>query len=108
MSARTPASDLSPSTYSTPTVYSIERQQQTRRHGRQEEPEEIISQAPRFVSQFSENVHLDEGESARFECRFEPIHDPNLQVQWLYNGKPVPAGNHYPFTDLTLRISYTI
>lgn len=51
-----------------------------------------VEQKPRFVTQL-QNITINEGEFARFECQCAPINDPKLKIEWFHNGKPVTMGN---------------
>ena len=48
--------------------------------------------APRFTSPIS-NCVLKEGENAHFEARLSPTDDPNMSVEWFWNGKTLKAGS---------------
>lgn len=48
-------------------------------------------QKPQFVTQL-QNIAINEGEFARYECQLAPVNDPNLRVEWFLNGKPVTLG----------------
>lgn len=37
--------------------------------------------------------HLCEGQVAHFEAQIEPIHDPDLKVEFFHNGKPINQGS---------------
>lgn len=50
--------------------------------------------APKFVSQLQGITQYGEGQSAHFEGRVEPTHDPNLRIEIFHNNKPLVAGNH--------------
>lgn len=39
---------------------------------------------------FQDITNLKDGMSAHFECRVTPTTDPNLKVDWKFNGKPLP------------------
>lgn len=39
-----------------------------------------VSEAPKFTSQLVDVTNLKEGQSAHFEARLTPVHDPNLVV----------------------------
>ncbi|GIY10884.1 titin [Caerostris extrusa] len=46
------------------------------------------------------NLTLNEGQLAHFECRLEPVNDSALRVEWFRNGKSLPVGHRYrPFHD---------
>ena len=34
--------------------------------------------------------NLHDGMSAHFECQVTPANDPNLKVEWKFNGNPLP------------------
>lgn len=50
-------------------------------------------QPPKFLSHAKDNLDKNEGESAHFECRLEPVGDPNLKVEWFHNGVPIQTGS---------------
>lgn len=70
----------------------IERQQAAK-ISRKEEVEEQITQAAQFISQLKDLTNLREGQTARFECKYQPANDSSLKVVWLFNGKPIQASN---------------
>lgn len=51
-----------------------------------EQPDEL----PRFTSQLTHRVELNEGETAHFEARIEPR---NAMVEWMRNGRPIVTGS---------------
>ncbi|CAG2104737.1 unnamed protein product, partial [Medioppia subpectinata] len=52
--------------------------------------DEIQRTKPKFLTKFR-NLELQEFQSAHIECRIEPVNDPNLTVEWFYNGNPLPV-----------------
>lgn len=46
-------------------------------------------QPPRFVTQIKEQTSLVEMQSTKFECQLAPVGDPNMKVEWFFNGKPL-------------------
>ncbi|KAL1117095.1 hypothetical protein AAG570_004423, partial [Ranatra chinensis] len=54
-----------------------------------------ITEPPKFVTHFADISMLKEGQSAHFEARLTPINDPNLVVEWYFNGKKLPHGHRY-------------
>lgn len=46
-------------------------------------------QPPRFVTQIKSQTSLVEMEATKFECQLAPVGDPNMKVEWFYNGKPL-------------------
>jgi titin len=47
---------------------------------------------------FQGTTELVEGQNAHFEGRVEPVHDPNLRIEFYHNGKPLPSGSRYHIT----------
>lgn len=47
-------------------------------------------QPPRFVTQIQEQTKLTEMQATKFECQLAPVGDPNMKVEWFFNGKPLP------------------
>ncbi|KAI5701651.1 hypothetical protein M8J75_011738 [Diaphorina citri] len=54
-----------------------------------------VAEAPKFITQISDVTQLKEGQSAHFEARLTPVTDPDLVVEWFYNGKKLPHGHRY-------------
>jgi titin len=46
-------------------------------------------QPPRFVTQILSQEKLVEMQSTKFECQLAPVGDPNMRVEWFFNGKPL-------------------
>jgi titin len=46
-------------------------------------------QPPRFVTQILSQTELVEMQSTKFECQLAPVGDPNMKVEWFFNGKPL-------------------
>jgi titin len=46
-------------------------------------------QPPRFVTQIVSQTELVEMQSTKFECQLAPVGDPNMKVEWFFNGKPL-------------------
>lgn len=46
-------------------------------------------QPPRFVTQIQDQTSLVEMEQTKFECQLAPVGDPNMKVEWFFNGKPL-------------------
>ena len=38
---------------------------------------------------------MAEGQIAHFEAQIEPIHDPDLKIEFLHNGKPIKQGSRF-------------
>lgn len=56
-------------------------------------------QPPRFVAQMA-NVTSREMASAKFECQLAPVGDPNMRVDWFFNGQPLIAKTQFtPIND---------
>ena len=52
-----------------------------------------VTMAPKFVSQLKGTNIVLEGQRAHFECRLEPQNDPKLNIQWLFNDRPLAASS---------------
>lgn len=50
---------------------------------------------PTFVTQLQSVGNLIEGQPTHFEAQVQPIADPDLQIQWFHNGRPLPASNRF-------------
>lgn len=65
---------------------------------------------PRFIVPVKD-VAIEEGEPAKFEAQVEPKNDPNLRVEWYFNGKPLRSGHRFRTTfemgRVTLELLYT-
>ena len=57
----------------------------------------IAAQAgpPKFQTQFNAKYSASEGQSAHLEARLSPAEDPNLEVEWLKDGQPIPTGHRF-------------
>ncbi|GIY11090.1 titin, partial [Caerostris extrusa] len=54
-----------------------------------------VREAPKFTQHIKEITSLVEGQSAHFEAYLTPINDPNLKVEWYFNGKLLGAGHRF-------------
>ncbi|CAG2055126.1 unnamed protein product [Timema podura] len=52
-------------------------------------------QPPRFVTQILDQNSLVEMQTTKFECQLAPVGDPNMKVEWFFNGKPLPHKNRF-------------
>merc|ERR1712029_1284447 len=52
-------------------------------------------QPPRFVTQIQSVTDLMEMQATKFECQLAPVGDPNMKVEWFFNGKPLPFKNRF-------------
>ena len=59
------------------------------------EVEEHAVTAPAFLTQLQGLTTLEEGQNAHFEAKIEPIHDPNLRVEFFHNGKSLQQASRY-------------
>ena len=46
-------------------------------------------QPPRYVTQIQSVTTLEEMQATKFECQLAPVGDPNMKVEWFFNGKPL-------------------
>lgn len=65
------------------------------RYKRREDIDEIVAIRPRFLSKPKPQEGLREGQNAHFECKLEPVQDPNLKVEWFKNNCPVTIGSRF-------------
>lgn len=61
----------------------------------QQAPSTPVTEPPKFITQIQEITRLVEGQSAHFEARLTPVTDPDLVVEWYYNGRKLPHGHRY-------------
>lgn len=54
--------------------------------------------APKFMSELRGTTEVVEGGTAHFECQVEPLHDPNLRIEFYHNGKPLPSASRFHIT----------
>ena len=52
-------------------------------------------QPPRFVTQIQTITDLMEMQASKFECQLAPVGDPNMKVEWFFNGKPLPFSEYH-------------
>lgn len=63
-------------------------------------------QPPRFVTQIKDQTSLTEMQTTKFECQLAPVGDPNMKVEWFFNGKPLPFSKFYhPFIFLLIYLT---
>lgn len=55
----------------------------------------VVAEPPKFITQISDVTKLVEGQSAHFEARLTPVTDPDLVVEWYFNGKKLPHGHRF-------------
>ncbi|XP_034137006.1 titin-like isoform X2 [Drosophila guanche] len=65
------------------------------RYRRHEEIDEVVNIRPRFLTQPKSLNNTREGGHAHFECKIEPVTDPNLKVEWFKNGRPITVGHRF-------------
>lgn len=59
------------------------------------EQPEAPKQPPQFTAQLQAIEGLKEGQTAHFECQVIPTDDPNLRIEWLFNGRPLAASHRF-------------
>lgn len=60
------------------------------RYARKEETTSTsVSIKPRFLGPLKGTNKIVEGQKAHFEIRLEPQSDPNLRVEWYFNGRVI-------------------
>lgn len=65
------------------------------RYKRSEFEDEQINVKPHFVTRPKDLLNMREGKHAHFECKLEPVTDPNLKVEWYKNGRPIIVGHRF-------------
>lgn len=57
-------------------------------------------QPPRFMSQITDISGIKEMQAAKFESQLGPVGDPNMKVEWFFNGHPLIAKTQFtPIND---------
>ncbi|KHJ47621.1 hypothetical protein D918_01776 [Trichuris suis] len=58
--------------------------------------EEQFTEPPKFMGDFSGAPKLlNEGDTFQIDCPVEPANDPNMVVEWFFNGKPLVASHRF-------------
>ena len=60
---------------------------ESRRRVAKLEVEEHQITSPKFVTALQGVTTLEEGQTAHFEAKIEPLHDPSLKIEFFHNGK---------------------
>ena len=50
---------------------------------------------PKFTTQLQDLPKIAEGQNIHFEAKLEPVGDPNMKVEWFFNGKPLTMGSRF-------------
>lgn len=53
----------------------------------------VGAEPPNFSSDFR-NIESFEGKSIRFEAKLSPANDPQMQIDWYFNGQPIVMGKN--------------
>ena len=76
-----------------------------------EEPE-LMFKKPKFLTPLVGPQELIEGQPAHFECRIEPIGDPEMEYNWYLNGTELLMGSRmvasHDFGYISLDIASTV
>jgi titin len=59
---------------------------------------EVTLMKPVFTTALNNAEGVPEQSRVHLECRLEPINDPNLRVEWFFNGKAIKAGHRFRTT----------
>lgn len=73
----------------------IQYLEDTSRYQRNEYVDEIVNIKPRFLTKPKSMEGMKEGQHCHFECKLEPVTDPNLKVEWFKNGRPIAIGHRF-------------
>ncbi|CDW54858.1 DUF1136 and I-set and Ig 2 domain containing prot ein [Trichuris trichiura] len=75
-----------------------------------DKPAEEVDYGTPAVTAHLNDVSVNEGEPAHFDCQYSPVDDPNLKIEWFCNNKPLSTGSKYAFSKdfgfCTLDIGY--
>lgn len=67
---------------------------------------------PKFLTPLVGPQNLVEGEAAHFECRIEPVGDPDMEYTWYLNGEEMLMGSRmaasHDFGYISLDIASTV
>ena len=91
----TAKSSLQMGTQHVEALHKIRQLEDSSRYYREEDEEIEITQAPVFTTQLNGPTKLIEGQSAHYECRIEPFPDPDLKVEWFFNGNSLQIGHRF-------------
>lgn len=73
----------------------IQHLEDSSRYKRTEFIDEQVTTKPRFVTKPKNLENMTEGKHAHFECKIEPVTDPNLKIEWFKNGRPITIGHRF-------------
>lgn len=65
------------------------------RYQRTEDVDETTNIRPRFLTKPKNIEKSREGQHAHYECKLEPVTDPNLKVEWYKDGRPIIIGHRF-------------
>ena len=61
-----------------------------------EKPEKAKKgQPPKFTTPFKDLLQLTEGDLGHFEANLIPVGDPEMVIEWYYEGELIQAGKFY-------------
>jgi hypothetical protein len=58
-----------------------------------------VQQPPKFLTHIQDYVEKDEGDSVHFECNLAPVDDPDMKIEWFFNGRPLVTGSRFHTID---------
>lgn len=73
----------------------IQHLEDASRYQRSEFVDEIVNIHPKFKTKPKDLTNMRESQHAHFECKLEPVTDPNLKVEWFKNGQPIIVGHRF-------------
>jgi hypothetical protein len=74
-------------------IQELETQSMGRLRPIQDEKQEFSK--PYFVEPLKPNFTVNESEGLHLECRVEPSNDPNLTIEWYFNGQTLTTGSRF-------------
>jgi len=72
----------------------------TQKFGRNETELENVQpyDPPIFIKGLQSQLFAKEGETVKFDCKFTPANDPNMEIIWLFNDHPLQQGTNETFS----------
>ena len=72
-------------------IEAMERHKKSGKGGFQMPDEMTSRERPNFTTELR-NAEVFEGKSVHFEAKLTPQSDPNMKVEWFFNGRPLQQG----------------
>lgn len=76
----------------TDSLLNIKELEEYEKYQRQVVEDSGPQQKPTFIKPL-QNIELPEGALSRFEAQLQPVNDPTMRVEWLFNGRPLTSSS---------------